>query len=1115
MIKLTNLTKVYETTNHNVIALSDLNYSIDIGEVVVLLGKSGSGKSTLLNILGGFDTNYAGHYLLDDEDMKQKDEHELDEVRKRKIGFVFQHYVLLNNLTIVENVELALRAIGVLSNLGRRRAAVHALDLVGLSGHEHKYPYQLSGGQRQRVSLARAFVKNPSIMIADEPTAALDTKTSKEVLDLLVDLCRNKLLIIATHNKSIVRDYGTRVIELKSGYTVRNDLILADKSNIEVDDLDKLIDSELGIVNIASNTNDSDLDIEKTLDNSVLGDLGVDLSQFKSNVTDKHKIDQDLKQKMIEERKSKSLLKTRIYRFISTTETFYGKKQYSFKAFFRNIGLHIFSAIIFAMFLFVIIFGFNFVGEAYSGFNEVVRYNREIENNTYVYFVDDQYGDTLYSLMIEYAAQIIEEGDDFELVSDYDLQYEIFTRNFQQTEIESNSYIYDLLEDPFYQYSQDQAYIEYLANGLDGLGYQNSYSVYYSNSSIVEVSVNPEIVFEDLQYVYTNIVTNPTPLTYVDSVATYECSPNVIDQYNYIFVEGNKEILEDHLIQGSSLPSSSTEIAIPISYLFDYEILDNGDFLDEYGNVMEVIPSELVYKRFKELPVEDKLVTITVQDVTISDSAIPGVYNIEETPRQVEFSIVGLLNLESDLNPFLSMDESVFTQNASDSYFSFVFSNKSNDLINFTIDNQSEDSSLSKVAQVINIEKDVFSTTEVQALITGFYADYRDTAVANISADYQLWIDDLNSARELLYDYVILDIDGNAPSGFLSQDIDSEYFDITYEDLLYSYVAQHATVIYDTTEFEYIYPTGEYIDRSYTDAFDDASIIYENLKTNEEYVDALLALDDGSRLTYQESTNRIIYLTYGKYFSNELYYSESGALANITLTNSFVKNEGLLTSIIVDMLPIPIGMIYGLPYGEYILNSIVGIENSDIFKSFTEATNLDLVIKSMSTNATKSVIMISILVILYVLLLISIVALCFVLVNLYGNIYDTATQKRIGELSSLRILGTSEKDIKSMILIECKILSVITYGIFIGVLFIVNQLDFFKDIAIYHYYMPLLQLFFDFNIYNVLKFDIFGIILVTALYYFFVYKFIIKRISLKKVTNIDPIKGIKGGDFDD
>ncbi len=138
--------------------------------------------------------------------MREKTEREIDTIRKRKIGFVFQHYVLLNNLTVLENVELALRVIGVVNAGSRKRAALHALKLVGLRDHADKYPFELSGGQKQRVAIARAFVKNPDVIIADEPTAALDTRTSNEILELLRDLCRTKLLVIATHNKAIVRD---------------------------------------------------------------------------------------------------------------------------------------------------------------------------------------------------------------------------------------------------------------------------------------------------------------------------------------------------------------------------------------------------------------------------------------------------------------------------------------------------------------------------------------------------------------------------------------------------------------------------------------------------------------------------------------------------------------------------------------------------------------------------------------------------------------------------------------------------------------------------------------------------------------------------------------------
>jgi len=142
MIELKNLTKVYETVNYNVIALSDINYKLDAGEIVVLLGRSGSGKSTLLNILGGFDRDYAGNFMLGEENMRDKTEREIDTIRKRRIGFVFQHYVLLNNLTVLENVEIALRVIGVVSAGRRKRASIHASKLGELREHEDKFPYE-------------------------------------------------------------------------------------------------------------------------------------------------------------------------------------------------------------------------------------------------------------------------------------------------------------------------------------------------------------------------------------------------------------------------------------------------------------------------------------------------------------------------------------------------------------------------------------------------------------------------------------------------------------------------------------------------------------------------------------------------------------------------------------------------------------------------------------------------------------------------------------------------------------------------------------------------------------------------------------------------------------
>ena len=519
MIELKNLTKVYESVNYNVIALSDINYKFEKGEVIVLLGKSGSGKSTLLNILGGFDRDYAGKYILDKESMKEKSEREIDTIRKRKIGFVFQHYVLLNNLTVLENIELALKVIGVVNTGSRKRASLHALKLVGLRDHANKYPFELSGGQKQRVAVARAFVKNPDVIIADEPTAALDSRTGNEVLELLRDLCRTKILIIATHNKAIVRDYASRVVELKSGYTIKNELI-TDPTKVRVDELDLIIDKEI--------TEDNKLiqqiiDIEKKVSEenkeTVLKDLGVDLQNFRLNTTDQFDIDDELKKRLIKERMRNTKLNTRIYRFLQTSDDFFGKRKYANKSFLRNLGLHLFSSLIFTVFLLTIVFGLNFVTETFGGFNEKAMFTRTMNNENVLFFASEEF-----------------EMEDIDQDLYHDLEFP-FISDFTQTEVLSSRFLDELLIDPYFRYQYEQDKILYIYEELQERNLEDIFAIYYNNSSIILRQENTEIVFDDLRYTYQNIITHPDPYTYVSEFMNTDLDPDLIYQFNFVYSE--------------------------------------------------------------------------------------------------------------------------------------------------------------------------------------------------------------------------------------------------------------------------------------------------------------------------------------------------------------------------------------------------------------------------------------------------------------------------------------------------------------------------------------------------------------------------------------------------
>jgi ABC-type lipoprotein export system ATPase subunit/ABC-type antimicrobial peptide transport system permease subunit len=204
--------------------LQHINLELKVGEFVCILGKSGSGKSTLLNIIAGLDNPTSGSIIIDNENISQFSDLKMANYRKDKIGFVFQDFQLMDHLTVLENVELGL-SMDLIDAKEKRKRAKKILEKIGLGKHMHHKPCELSGGQKQRVSIARALVKNPEIIIADEPTGALDTNTSIEVINLLKDIADSgKLVIVVTHDYE-VKSYATRVIELKDGEIIQDETI--------------------------------------------------------------------------------------------------------------------------------------------------------------------------------------------------------------------------------------------------------------------------------------------------------------------------------------------------------------------------------------------------------------------------------------------------------------------------------------------------------------------------------------------------------------------------------------------------------------------------------------------------------------------------------------------------------------------------------------------------------------------------------------------------------------------------------------------------------------------------------------------------------------------------
>ena len=223
MLQLKNIKKDYESGDSKVQALKGISIQFRKSEFVSILGQSGCGKTTLLNIIGGLDRYTSGDLIINGKSTKEFKDRDWDTYRNYSIGFVFQSYNLIPHQTILSNVELALTISGV-SKKERREKAIKALESVGLKEQIHKKPNQLSGGQMQRVAIARAIVNNPDIILADEPTGALDTKTSVQIMEILKEISKDKLIIMVTHNPELAEKYSTRVVKILDG-------VITDDSN--------------------------------------------------------------------------------------------------------------------------------------------------------------------------------------------------------------------------------------------------------------------------------------------------------------------------------------------------------------------------------------------------------------------------------------------------------------------------------------------------------------------------------------------------------------------------------------------------------------------------------------------------------------------------------------------------------------------------------------------------------------------------------------------------------------------------------------------------------------------------------------------------------------------
>lgn len=235
MLQIKNIRKTYVTGDLTQVALDGVSFNLRNSELVAILGQSGSGKTTTLNIIGGLDRYDSGDIIINNISTKNYADRDWDSYRNHTIGFVFQSYNLIPHQTILANVELALTISGV-SKKERKRRAAKALEDVGLKDQLHKKPNQMSGGQMQRVAIARALVNDPDILLADEPTGALDSETSVVVMNLLKEIAKDRLVVLVTHNQELAQEYATRIIKLHDGQ------IISDSNPFEVEDTTQTIE---------------------------------------------------------------------------------------------------------------------------------------------------------------------------------------------------------------------------------------------------------------------------------------------------------------------------------------------------------------------------------------------------------------------------------------------------------------------------------------------------------------------------------------------------------------------------------------------------------------------------------------------------------------------------------------------------------------------------------------------------------------------------------------------------------------------------------------------------------------------------------------------------------
>jgi len=253
MLEIKNINKSYTTGGFTQKALNNFSLKFRRVEFVSILGPSGSGKTTLLNIIGGLDQYDSGDLIINNKSTKKFKEKDWNAYRNNCIGFVFQNYNLIGHISVLDNVEMGMTLSGLSRKL-KKKKALEALKKVGLKDHAHKKPNQLSGGQMQRVAIARALANDPDIILADEPTGALDSKTSSQIMNLIKEISKDKLVIMVTHNKALAEEYSTRIVELKDGQLINDSNPLSEEEkNEKIFSIKKTAMSFLTALNLSFN----------------------------------------------------------------------------------------------------------------------------------------------------------------------------------------------------------------------------------------------------------------------------------------------------------------------------------------------------------------------------------------------------------------------------------------------------------------------------------------------------------------------------------------------------------------------------------------------------------------------------------------------------------------------------------------------------------------------------------------------------------------------------------------------------------------------------------------------------------------------------------------------